>query len=109
MASPNRNHEDRANKSDLKIPPIASPFERKMLENTVAQTQTLQAMAPTMVQIYQCVTKQASLPQNCSTGEEASLPQNCSTTPGDNYSVPSALLPSLFDEEKILAIQAQVL
>ena len=97
MTSPNRNYEDRANESDLKIPPVASSFESKMLENMAAQTKTLQVMAETMVKIHQSVT------------EQASLPQNCNTTTGDNHSVSSALLPSPFDKERLLAMQAQVL
>lgn len=64
MASPNRNHEDRVNEDDLNIPPVTLSFERKMLENTVVQTQTLQAMAQTMVNIHQYITEQALLPRN---------------------------------------------
>jgi hypothetical protein len=68
-----------------------------MLENMAAQTQTLKAMAQTMVKIHHSVT------------EQASLPKNRNTTIGDSHSVSSALLPPPFDKEKLLAMHAQVL
>ena len=82
MTSSNRNQEDRANKGYLNIP---------------AQTQRLQAAAPIMANIQQHI------------AEQALFPQNCNTTTGDNHSVSSALLPSPFDKERLLAMQAQVL
>jgi len=82
MASLNRNPEDRTNKGDLNIP---------------SQTQILQAMAPIMANIQQYIP------------EQALFTENRNTTIGDNHSVSSALLPSPFDKEKLLAMQAQVL
>ena len=82
MASLNRNPEDRDNEGDLNVP---------------AQTQRLQAMAPIMVNTQHHVT------------EQASLSQNRNTTTDDSHSVSSALLPSPFDKEKLLAMQARVL
>ena len=80
MVSPNRNREDRANKGDLNIP---------------AQTQGLQAMVPTMVNIQQHVT------------EQASFLKNHNYISSDNHQI-LTILP-LFDKEKLLAMQAQVL
>ena len=80
MASPNRNREDRANKGDLNIP---------------VQTQGLQAMVPTMVNIQQHVT------------EQASFLKNHNYISSDNHQI-LTILP-LFDKEKLLAMQAQVL
>jgi hypothetical protein len=60
MASPNGYHEDRANGGDLSIPPVATSFERRMLEYMAAQTQSLQAMAQAMVNMHQHITEQAS-------------------------------------------------
>jgi hypothetical protein len=62
-----------------------------------AQTQSLQAMAQTMVNIHQHIT------------EQASFPRNHNTVTSDNHPVLSALLPPAFDKEKLLAMQAQVL
>lgn len=90
MASPNENHEDRANEGDLNIPPVAASFERKMLEYMATQTQVLQAMSQTMVNIHQYITEQASLPQN----------HNPITS--DDHQVPS--VPPPFDNEKLLTM-----
>jgi hypothetical protein len=64
MASPNRNHKDKDNKGNINIPSTTSAFERKMLEHMATQTQTLQAMTQTMVNIHQYITEQASNPKN---------------------------------------------
>ena len=54
-------------------------------------------MAPIMTNIQQYIP------------EQDLFPKNSNTTIGDNHSVSSALLPSPFDKEKLLAMQAQVL
>ena len=54
-------------------------------------------MAPIMVNTQHHVT------------EQASLSQNRNTTTDDSHSVSSALLPSPFDKEKLITMQAQVL
>jgi hypothetical protein len=64
MASPNGNHEDKDNKGNINIPSITSAIERKMLGYMVTQTQTLQAMTQTMVNIHQYIIEQASNPKN---------------------------------------------
>jgi hypothetical protein len=52
MASPNGNHEYKDNKRNIDIPSTTSAIERKMLEYMATQTQTLQAMTQTMVNIH---------------------------------------------------------
>jgi hypothetical protein len=64
MASPNGNHEDKDNKRNIDIPYTTSAIERKMLEYMATQTQTLQAMTQTMVNIHQYIIEQASNPKN---------------------------------------------
>ena len=95
MKRPNGNHEDRANKSDLKIPPVASSFERRMREYMAAQTHTLQAMAQTKANIHQHIT------------EQPSFLMNNNSISSDNHPIPTDLPP--FDKEKLLAMQARVL
>jgi hypothetical protein len=60
MVSPNGNHEDKDNKGNIDIPSTTSSIERKMLEYMATQTQTLQAMTQTMVNIHQYNIEQAS-------------------------------------------------
>jgi hypothetical protein len=76
MASPNRNHEDKDNKANIDIPSTTSAFERKMLEYMATQTQTLQAMTQTMVNIHQYIIEQASNPKNPNLviGENCQIP-----------------------------------
>jgi hypothetical protein len=95
IASPNGNHEDKDNKGNINISSITSAIERKMLEYMVTQTQTLQAMTQTMVNIHQYITEQASNPKN----SNLVLADNC-----QNSSVPLSL-----DKEKPSVMQAQVL
>jgi hypothetical protein len=64
MASPIGNHEDKDNKRNIDIPSTNSAIERKMLEYMATQTQTLQAMTQTMVNIHQHIIEQASNPKN---------------------------------------------
>jgi hypothetical protein len=64
MASSNGNHKDKDNKGNIDIPSTTSVFERKMLEYMATQTQTLQAMAQTMVNIHQYIIKKAPNPKN---------------------------------------------
>jgi hypothetical protein len=52
MVSPNGNHEDKDNKANIDIPSTTSAIECKMLEYMATQTQTLQAMTHTMVNIH---------------------------------------------------------
>jgi hypothetical protein len=52
MVSPNGNHEDKDNKGNIEIPSTTSTFECKMLEYMATQTQTLQEMTQTMVNIH---------------------------------------------------------
>jgi hypothetical protein len=47
-----RNHEDKDNKRNIDIPFTTSAIERRMLEYMATQTQTLQAMTQTMVNIH---------------------------------------------------------
>jgi hypothetical protein len=64
MASRNGNHEDKDNKGNIDIPSTTSAIEHKMLEYMATQTQTLQAMTQTMVNIHQYIIEQASSPKN---------------------------------------------
>jgi hypothetical protein len=95
MASPNGNHEDKDNKGNIDIPSTTSTFERKMLEYMATQTQTLQAMTKTMVNIHQYII------------EQASNPKNPNLVLGDNRQNPS--VPPSLDKEKLSVMQAQVL
>jgi hypothetical protein len=95
MASPNRNHEDKDNKGNIDIPSTTSTFEHKMLEYMATQTQTLQAMAQTMVNIHQYII------------EQASNPKNPNLVLGDNRQIPS--VPPSSDKEKLSVMPAQVL
>jgi hypothetical protein len=52
MVSPNGNHEDKENKGNIDILSTTSAIECKMLEYMATQTQTLQAMTQTMVNIH---------------------------------------------------------
>jgi hypothetical protein len=52
MASSNGNHEYKDNKRNIDIPSTTSAIKRKMLEHMATQTQTLQAMTQTMVNIH---------------------------------------------------------
>jgi DNA-binding transcriptional regulator/RsmH inhibitor MraZ len=60
MASPNGNHEYKDNKRNINTPSTTSAIERKMLEYMATQTQTLQAMTQTIVNIHQYIIEQAS-------------------------------------------------
>jgi hypothetical protein len=95
MSSPNGNHEDKDNKGNIDIPSTTSVFEHKMLEYMATQTQTLQAMTQTMVNIHQYII------------EQASNPKNPNLVLGDNRQI-SSVPPSL-DKEQLLVMQAQVL
>jgi hypothetical protein len=95
MASPNGNHKDKDNKGNIDIPSTTSTFERKMLEYMATQTQTLQAMTQTMVNIHQYIM------------EQASNPKNPNHVLGDNRQIPS--VPPSLDKEKLSVMQAQVL
>jgi hypothetical protein len=64
MVSPNGNHEYKDNKRNIDIPSTTSAIERRMLEYMATQTQTLQAMTQTMVNIHQYNIEQASNPKN---------------------------------------------
>jgi hypothetical protein len=64
MASPIRNHEDKENKRNIDIPSTTSAIECRMLEYMATQTQTLQAMTQTMVNIHQYNIEQASNPKS---------------------------------------------
>jgi hypothetical protein len=64
MASLNENHEDKDNKGNIDIPSTTSAIEHKMLEYMATQTQTLQAMTQTMVNIHQYIIEQVSNPKN---------------------------------------------
>jgi hypothetical protein len=64
MASPNGNHEDKDNKGNIDIPSTTSAIEQKMPEYMATQTQTLQAMAQTMVNIHQYIIEQTPNPKN---------------------------------------------
>jgi hypothetical protein len=95
MVTPNGNHEYKDNKGNINIPSTTSAFERKMLEHMATQTQILQAMTQTMVNIHQYIT------------EQASNPKNPNIVLGDNLQIPS--VPLSLDKEKISVMQAQVL
>jgi hypothetical protein len=95
MASPNGNHEDKDNKGNIDIPSTTSVIERKMLEYMATQSQTLQAMTQTMVNIHQYIIKQAS------------NPKYPNLVLGDNRQNPS--VPPSLDKEKLLVMLAQVL
>jgi hypothetical protein len=95
MASPNRNHKDEDNKGNIDIPSTTSTFEHKMLEYMATQTQTLQAMTQTMVNIHQ---------YNI---EQASNPKNPNLVLGDNHQIPS--VPLSLDKGKLSVMQVQVL
>jgi hypothetical protein len=92
MESPNGNHEDKDNKGNIDIPSTTSTFERKMLEHMATQTQTLQAMAQTMVYIHQYII------------EQAPNPKNPNLVIGDNCQIPS--VPPSSDKEKLSVMQA---
>jgi hypothetical protein len=64
MASPNGNLEDKDNKGNIDIPSTTSAIECGMLEYMATQTQTLQAMTQTMVNIHQYIIEQAPNPKN---------------------------------------------
>jgi hypothetical protein len=95
MASPIRNHEDKENKRNIDIPSTTSAIECRMLEYMATQTQTLQAMTQTMVNIHQYII------------EEASNPKNPNHVLGDNLQIPS--VPLSLDKEDLSVMQAQVL
>jgi hypothetical protein len=95
MVSPNGNHEYKYNKQNIDIPSTTSTIERKMLEHMATQTQTLQAMTQTMVNIHQCII------------EQASNPKNPNLVFGDNLQIPS--VPLSLDKEDLSVMQAQVL
>jgi hypothetical protein len=95
MASPNRNHKDKDNKGNIDIPSTTSAFERKMLEYMATQTQALQVMTQTMINIHQYII------------EQASHPKNPNLVLGDNRQIPS--IPPSLDKEKLSVMQAQVL
>jgi hypothetical protein len=95
MASSNGNHKDKDNKGNIDIPSTTSVFERKMLEYMATQTQTLQAMAQTMVNIHQYIIKKAP------------NPKNPNLDIGENRHIPS--VPLSLDKEKLPVMQAQVL
>jgi hypothetical protein len=95
MASPNGNHEDKDNKGNIDIPSTTSAIEHKMLEYMATQTQTLQAMFQTMVNIHQYII------------EQASNPKNSNLVLGDNCLNPS--VPPSLDKEKLSVMQDQVL
>jgi hypothetical protein len=94
MASPNRNHEDKDNKGNIDIPFTTSTIECNMLEYMVTQTQTLQAMTQTMVNIHQYII------------ERTPNPKNPNLVLGDNRQIPS--VPPPLDKEKLSVMQAQV-
>jgi hypothetical protein len=91
MASPNGNHEDKDNKENIDIPSTTSAFERKMLEYMATQTQTLQAMSRTMVNIHQYII------------EQTPNPKNPNLVLGDNRQIPS--IPPSLDKEKLSVMQ----
>jgi hypothetical protein len=91
----NGNHEDKDNKGNIDIPSTTSAIERKMLEYMATQTQTLQAMTQTMVNIHQYII------------EQASNPKNPNLALGDNRQISS--IPLSLDKEKLSLMQAQVL
>jgi hypothetical protein len=95
MASSNGNHKDKDNKGNIDIPSTTSAIERKMLEYMATQTQTLQAMTQTMVNIHQYII------------EQASNPKNPNLVLGDNLQIPS--VPLSLDKEDLSVMQAQVL
>jgi hypothetical protein len=95
MASSNGNHKDKDNKGNINIPSTTSAFERKILEYMATQTQTLQAMNQTTVNIHQYII------------EQASNPKNPNLVLGDNRQIPS--VPPSLDKEKLSVTQAQVL
>jgi hypothetical protein len=95
MASPIENHEDKDNKRNIDIPSTTSAIERKMLEYMATQTQTLQAMTQSMVNIHQYII------------EQASNPKNPNLVLGDNRQIPS--VPPLLDKENLSVMQAQSL
>jgi hypothetical protein len=94
MASPNRNHEDKDNKGNIDIPFTTSTIECNMLEYMATQTQTLQAMTQTMVNIHQYII------------EQTPNPKNPNLVLGDNRQIPS--VPPPLDKEKLSVMQAQV-
>jgi hypothetical protein len=95
MVSPNGNHEDKDNKGNIEIPSTTSTFECKMLEYMATQTQTLQEMTQTMVNIHQYII------------EQASNLKNSNLVLGDNLQIPS--VPLSLDKEDLPVMQAQVL
>jgi hypothetical protein len=64
MVSPNGNHEYKDNKRNIDIPSTTSTIERRMLEYMATQTQILQVMTQTMVNIHQYNIEQASNPKS---------------------------------------------
>jgi hypothetical protein len=95
MVSPNGNHEYKDKKQNIDIPSTTSAIERKMLEYVATQTQTLQAMTQTMVNIHQYII------------EQASNPKSPNLVLGDNLQIPS--VPLSLDKEDLSVMQAQVL
>jgi hydroxymethylpyrimidine pyrophosphatase-like HAD family hydrolase len=95
MASPNGNHEDKDNKANIDIPSTTSAIERNMLEYMATQTQTLQTMTQTMVNIHQYII------------EQTSNPKNPNLALGDNRQI--SFVPLSLDKEKLSVMQAQVL
>jgi hypothetical protein len=95
MASSNGNHKDKDNKGNIDIPSTTLAIERRMLEYMATQTQTLQAMTQTMVNIHQYIK------------EQASNPKNPNLVLGDNLQIPS--VPLSLDIEDLSVMQAQVL
>jgi hypothetical protein len=95
MVSPNGNHEYKDNKRNIDIPSTTSTIEHKMLEYMATQTQTLQAMTQTMINIHQYII------------EQVSNPKNPNLVLGDNRQIP--FVPPSLDKEKLSVMQAQVL
>jgi hypothetical protein len=94
-ASPKGNHEDKDNKRIIDIPSTTSAIECNMLEYMATQTQTLQAMTQTMVNIHQYSI------------EQASNLKNSNLVLCDNHQISS--VPLSLDKEKLSVMQAQVL
>jgi hypothetical protein len=94
MESSNTNHEDKYNEGNMNFPLVTSALEDKMLEYNAAQTQVLQAMAQTKVQILQSIT------------EQDPLPKAHNTVTNDNH---QNMTPPPFDKEELPDMQTQVL
>jgi hypothetical protein len=78
----------------MNFPLVTSALEDKMLEYNAAQTQVLQAMAQTKVQILQSIT------------EQDPLPKAHNTVTNDNH---QNMTPPPFDKEELPDMQTQVL